>query len=251
MKSQRVNMKKCSLAFTLIIVFFGMMLVMAGSTPAEQKQSSPPPDWTFNATIMAACSCPVFCQCRFNTQPAAHDDGQGGVERFCRFNEAFKVNKGYYGDVKLDGVKFWQTGDNGDDFSEGTMDWIVLTFDPSVTTAQREAIQVIMRQHLFPVEWNSSTVAKDAQLEWQVTQDGAEARLDGGKVAEIVLRRLGGLNDEPVVIENVAWGAEPRNDGFTLMPNEVEAYRVGEKAFEYKGTNGFMVTVDMTSNDVK
>jgi hypothetical protein len=31
------------------------------------------------------------------------------------------------------------------------------------------------------------------------------------------------------------------------MPNVVEAYRVGPKAFEYKGTNGFMITFDVTS----
>jgi hypothetical protein len=35
------------------------------------------------------------------------------------------------------------------------------------------------------------------------------------------------------------------------MPDEVEAYRVGEKAFEFKGTSGFMITIDITSKDVK
>jgi hypothetical protein len=45
------------------------------------------------------------------------------------------------------------------------------------------------------------------------------------------------------------WGA-PRNEGFVLMPNEIEAYRLGDKAYEFKGTNGFMITVDITSNDV-
>jgi hypothetical protein len=43
----------------------------------------------------------------------------------------------------------------------------------------------------------------------------------------------------------------PRNEGFILMPDEVDAYRVGDRAFEFKGTNGFMITVDMTSKDVK
>ena len=32
-----------------------------------------------------------------------------------------------------------------------------------------------------------------------------------------------------------------------MMPNEVEAYRKGDKAFEYKGTNGFMITLDIDS----
>jgi hypothetical protein len=34
-----------------------------------------------------------------------------------------------------------------------------------------------------------------------------------------------------------------------MMPNQVEAYREGPKAFEYRGTNGFMLTFDMTSKD--
>ena len=54
----------------------------------------------------------------------------------------------------------------------------------------------------------------------------------------------------PVVIQNLKYWGAPRNEGFILMPNEVEAYRVGPNAFEFKGTNGFLITVDMNSNDV-
>ncbi len=43
----------------------------------------------------------------------------------------------------------------------------------------------------------------------------------------------------------------PRNSGFLLMPNDVEAYRVGNKAFEYHGTNGLVTTVEITSHDIK
>jgi hypothetical protein len=46
------------------------------------------------------------------------------------------------------------------------------------------------------------------------------------------------------------WGT-PRNDGFVMMPNEIEAYREGPKAYEFKGTNGFMLTFDMNSRDLK
>jgi hypothetical protein len=35
-----------------------------------------------------------------------------------------------------------------------------------------------------------------------------------------------------------------------MMPNEIETYREGAKAYEFKGTNGFMLTFDMTSKDV-
>jgi hypothetical protein len=33
------------------------------------------------------------------------------------------------------------------------------------------------------------------------------------------------------------------------MPNKVEAYRTGDKPFEYGGTNGFMITFDIASSD--
>ena len=85
---------------------------------------------------------------------------------------------------------------------------------------------------------------------WRFDKDSAVALMDGGKTAEVRLKRFQGMTDEPIVIRNLKYWGAPRNDGFVLMPNEVEAYRVGDKAFEYRGTNGFLITVDMSSKDV-
>lgn len=218
-------------------------------------QAKTPPDWSLNATLIEACSCPMFCQCYFNPAPASHHGGDHGghgstaAKHFCLFNNAVKINKGSYGNVQLEGTKFWIAGDLGGDFTKGQMDWAVLTFDPAVTKEQREGIMFIWGR-LFPVKWNSFTVAKDAAIEWKFTKDRAEARLDGGKTAEVVLNRNPGMTDDPVVIKNLRYWGAPRNDGFVLMPNEVEAYRVGDKPFEFRGTNGFMITIDINSNDV-
>jgi hypothetical protein len=78
----------------------------------------------------------------------------------------------------------------------------------------------------------------------------AHATLNGGKTAEIKLARFPGMTDEPAVLKNVKYWGTPRNDGFVMMPNEIETYREGPKAYEFKGTNGFMLTFDMTSRDV-
>ena len=56
--------------------------------------------------------------------------------------------------------------------------------------------------------------------------------------------------DDPIVIKNLKYWGAPRNDGFVLMQNSVEAYKAGDKAFEFKGTNGFMITFDINSKDV-
>jgi hypothetical protein len=218
--------------------------VSAAAPPAAAK------DWSINATIIEACTCPMFCQCYFNPSPSAHSGHEGhGEEHFCRFNNAFQVNRGSYGGVKLDGAKFWVAGDLGAEFTDGEMDWAVLTFDPKVTPEQRAGIQAAVGA-IYPVKWKSFTVAADAPMEWSHTADAASAKLDGGKAGEVELHRFAGMTSEPVVIRNLKYWGVPRNDGFVLMPNDVQAYRLGDKAFESKGTNGFMITLDMSSKDV-
>src|SRR5438874_688872 len=39
--------------------------------PAAGSSASEQPKWAMNATIIEACSCPMFCQCYFNEEPAA------------------------------------------------------------------------------------------------------------------------------------------------------------------------------------
>lgn len=236
------------------------LLSLALAAPAlgqGDKAKAPAPAWSMNATIIEACSCPMFCQCYFATKPAAHAakaaDGHdhGGSEHFCRANNVFRVNKGMYGTTRLDGAKFWASMDLGDDFSDGEMKWAIVTFDPSVTPAQREGIAAVLG-HLYPVKWQSFEVASDLPIEWSHTGDKAVAKLDGGKAGEVVLNgaAVSRNMEAPTVIKNLKYWGAPRHDGFVLMPNEVEAYRLGPNAFEFKGTNGFMITFDITSKDV-
>jgi hypothetical protein len=231
---------------------FAAALALAG--PAALIAGAGAPEWAMNATVIEACSCPMFCQCYFNAKPASHggaghDHHGGGATHFCRANNAYKVNKGHYGDVALDGAKFWIATDLGGDFSKGEMDWAVLYFDKALSQPQRAAIEKIAGQ-LFPVKWRSFKTAEGSIDTWQYDKDQAVALLDGGKTGEVRLKRFPGMTDEPVVIKNLRYWGAPRNDGFIMMPNEVEAYRVGDKAFEFRNSNGFMLTLDITSKDV-
>jgi len=225
----------------------GPAVLVAGSGAA--------PEWAVNATVIEACSCPMFCQCYFNSKPASHGvaghEGHhgGGAAHFCRANNAYKINKGHYGEVPLDGAKFWIATDLGGDFSKGEMDWAVLYFDKTLSQPQRAAIEQIAGK-LFPVKWRSFRTAEGTIDTWQYDKDGAVALLDGGRTGEVRLKRFAGMTNEPVVIKNLRYWGAPRNEGFVLMPNEVEAYRVGDKAFEFRNTNGFMLTLDMDSRDV-
>jgi hypothetical protein len=200
----------------------------------------------------------MFCQCYFNTKPAVHEglekhekhEGHASIEHYCRENLAYRINSGHYGSVKLDDLKVWLAGDLGDDLSQGNADWIEVTFEPSTTRDQREALTMILN-HIYPEKWKSFTVAQDAAISWNANKDRAEARLGGGNKGQIVLNRYPGMTGDPIAITNLKYEAAPRNDGFLLMPNEIEAYRTGAKPFEFRGTNGFMITIDISSRDAK
>lgn len=222
----------------LVILLLFPVTAFAGEAKA--------PDWAMNATLIEACSCPMFCQCFFTDQPAEHHAHHEG-KRFCQANIAFQVNRGHYGSTKLDGARFWSAGDLGERLSDG-LEWLVVTFDPSVTKEQRDAISAIL-SHVYPFPVKDMKLGQDAKIEWKVNKDRAVALLDNGKAGEIVLKRFAGMSDEPVVIKNLKYVGAPRNDGFILMPSEVEAYRLGDKPFEFRNSNGFMVTIDINSND--
>lgn len=225
------------------IVVTALMLVTAPLLFATEDL-----DWHFNGTVIEACSCPMFCPCYFNTEPAMHT-GDHGPEHFCKFNMAYKINEGHHGDTDLSGVKFWVAGDLGDTWKDGTTDWAVLTFQKGTTDAQKAGVATALGA-IFPVTWNSFDIAEDADIEWTATDDRAEAKLAGGKHAHTILNRWEGMGGETSVLPNIAYFAAPRNSGFKMMPNEIETWKVGDKAFEFKGSTGFMITVDMKSSDV-
>jgi hypothetical protein len=46
------------------------------------------------------------------------------------------------------------------------------------------------------------------------------------------------------------WKTTTFDSALVMMPNELEAYKEGPKAYEFRGTNGFMLTFDMSSKDL-
>src|SRR5438874_7195372 len=214
------------LLWTVAVLLCAAVPALAANPAAGTQVKSSGPKWSMNASIIEACSCPMFCQCYFNAEPAAHamagHEGHGSMH-YCKFNNAFKVNHGTYGATKLDGALFWVAGDLGGDFSKGQMDWASVTFDPSVSKEQREAIQKILG-YIYPVKWNSFSVLSDQPIEWTADKDRATAKMNGGKAGEVTLKRYPGNTDQPIVINNLRYWGVPRNEGFVLMPNEVEAF---------------------------
>lgn len=54
-------------------------------------------DWMIKGPKIGSCSCDYGCPCEFNAPPT-HD--------FCEGCEAMHIDEGYFGDIRLDGLRF-------------------------------------------------------------------------------------------------------------------------------------------------
>jgi hypothetical protein len=214
------------------------LLAIAGTKGSSSAAKN---DFEITSTYIEACSCDMFCPCYFNPYSTSH-----GHEHFCRANLVFKVDKGHYKDVKLDGAKVWLSNDLGSEWSTGKDSWAVVTYDPSVSPAQKAALGDIIAQ-LYPFNW-TWLKTDTAAFSWNVdTKSGvATASREDGK-AEVVLERVkGDKADEEIVMKNLRYWNAQSNDGFRMWKSKSERYEGHDQKFDYSGTNGFLITIHFT-----
>jgi hypothetical protein len=225
--------------FVLLLVCAAIGLAVAQMGKPGGAASSGKPDFQITASYIEACSCDMFCPCYFNPHSTHKRDGH----YFCEANLVMKVDKGHYKDVKLDGVKVWIATDLGHEWAEGKLAWLGLTFDSSVTEAQKNAMVDILPKLYAP---KFTLVGVDsAPIEWKVDEAAgvATARLAGGK-GEVILDRWKGPDaKKESVLQNVKYFNAQSNDGFRMWKTRQHHYNNHGKKFEYKGTNGFLITI--------
>ncbi len=222
---------------TLLLISTAAVLPQYGQK--SEAAATAKPDFKITASYIEACSCNLFCPCYFNDHAASAHGG----EHFCKFNNVLRVDRGYYKATKLDGVKAWLSGDLGSEWGQGKAEWLVVTFDPSVSKAQQDAMLDILTQ-LYPVKFNVLGV-DTVPIDWKVEGDKATARLGNGK-GEVVLDRFAANNDNPkqeVVIHNLKYWGASSNTGFRMWKNERHRYEGHGQQFDFSGTNGFLVTI--------
>jgi len=228
----------------LCLLAAGISLAQYGK-PAESRKPAPTtkPDFEITASYIEACSCDQFCPCYFGKAT------EHGNQHFCKFNNVLVVDKGHYKNVKLEGVKVWLAGDLGHEWTKGKADWLAVTFDPAVSKEQQAAMTDILFQ-LYPVKWDVKGV-DTIPISWEVKGDTARAALGNGK-GEVILERWKGNNPgKEAVLSNVRYWAAQSNNGFQMWPNRRNYYEGHGQKFEFKGTNGFRITIHFSGQAKK
>jgi len=215
----------------LLILILGTFAVAAMAAPGSDGAKKK--TWSVKADYIEACSCNLFCQCYFSTQP------EGG--EFCEFNNAVKIREGHVGDTDVAGLKFWLSGDLGGDFSKGEMKSAVMTFDKGTTQAQKDAI-VFLVQKIYPVKWQK--IEMDEQpITWQRNGNNGVAMLGDGTMGKVELTGVVGPDGKIATIHNLQyWGANS-NDGFELA-HSVHHYKGHGFDYDEQNKNGFFITLE-------
>jgi hypothetical protein len=196
------------------------------------------PQWYLKAHIDEACSCKLFCPCYFNPSP----DGDR-----CNFNNVFSVERGNYGDVKLDGMKVWLSGNLNGQLAKG-FDGVVLAFEPSATKQQVDGFAaVITKMYGLPI----AKVDMSDRTSITVTHEpGKHVATRGDDKGHLVLMLPGPSTMDkktPPVIRNLQYFGANRNSGFVLYKG-THRFKGQGYDYSYKDRNGFTIDVEAGSS---
>ena len=155
---------------------------------------------------------------------------------------AVKVRAGHSGKVDLAGAKYWLTGDLGDEWGNQRGKWVVVSFDPTTTKEQRDVLAPIILK-TYGLEWGDLKV-QEAPIEISRDGDIAEAKLGGGQMAYMKLKREPGTDGKGVVLKNVNYFGAQGNGGFEMYKSIEHRADIAGHKFSYSGRNAFLISIE-------
>ena len=90
-------------------------------------------EWTLKGTEYGHCNCAVGCPCQFNALP---------THGHCRAHSFFQIERGRFGDVPLDGLRFGFMGSWPGPIHLGNGTWMGVV-DERADARQRQALEAI------------------------------------------------------------------------------------------------------------
>ena len=190
--------------------------------------------WEIHAVVVANCNCAFGCPCQFDALPTYGT---------CEAADGFHIEKGFYGEVSLDGLSAGMLAKWPGPIHEGDGERLVI-IDDQATAEQRNVLEKIISgedtEELATIFWvvNAMTNIRLETLYLPVT---IEADIEARK-GHVVVDGVFELNVEP--IKNPVTGAEHRArieipDGFEFTIAEMASGNVKTQSWiELPNNNG-------------
>lgn len=168
------------------------------------------PAWNLSGQYYETCSCDYVCPC-MTSQMAAKPSKES-----CTFAMAFDIERGRYGDVALDGLRFIVLGRTPEAMNKGN--WSVgIVVDERASAAQRDAItQIVSGTAGGPMAALSGLIGNFLGVEAapiQFTHAGVKWSVAAGTLVDMAAEGAMGLdpeNAEPLHLDNTGHPAANR-----------------------------------------
>ncbi len=194
-------------------------------------------NWLIRTRRLATCSCDYGCPCEFNGRP---------TRGHCEGLEAFEITEGYFGDVRLDGLRgagvyYWPGA-----VHEGRDAYLTI-IDERASEAQREALLTILSGkeqepttgfaiYASPIEKDLGTVFAPIEFEWDL-----QARTGRFAVRDILEAALEPIRNPVTGLPHRAAIRLPQ--GFEFREAEMASsafWSQGDVLQNYKNCYGFL-----------
>ncbi len=141
--------------------------------------------WSFEADFLQACNCDYGCPCEFSAPP---------TRGFCEGMGAWRISRGYFGDVKLDGLGLAYAAHWPKAIHEGN-GTACLFLDERANAQQRDALmQIASGQHGgMPFEILVTTFAKILEpryVPFQFNFNGRDSSVQVGDAVKVKLEPI-------------------------------------------------------------
>ena len=212
---------------TILTLIAAVGLMQTAARAAEE------PAWSLEGRTISADSCVVGCPCILG-EPPTHGH--------CEFVLVWQVDKGQYGEVTLDGVKWGLAGQFTQKvIGERTKDTFVAYYiDSSASAEQKEALRKLLTGPSFAALGQAAEV-KEVPIRFEnldgFGQVGKKVSCTVGELAKVEVTPIAGGTDptKPMAVDNEAEAGMK----WTALGKATDSfYRSAGKDYKFEGTSG-------------
>jgi hypothetical protein len=222
------------LVLVVVLGAFAAELLTHVGTPA----SADPPTaaWKIVGQLEEACSCSAACPCWFNSKPTRMN---------CSGGEFVFIQKGSFGDVKLDGLAVGSMSQSPDGKgmmeSFGSWNFNYYYIDEKATPEQRDALKAIAKTVLAP---NASPKEEIRYVPLTRTITGNEHKISLGKYGQFSGHLIEGGLGGAVKITNPP-GADPLHQEYSQGQTTTMAFNDASQDWNFQGSNYMYGTFEL------
>jgi hypothetical protein len=218
-------MKTTSL-IPLCVLLAGLLGNGVSAQGADQPKDKTP--WKITGQLEEACSCDAACPCWFGSKP---------TKMTCGGSQVLFIEKGNYGNVKLDGLAIANMGQSpaGQSMMESYGNWNFSYYyiDEKATPEQRKALEALAKQVLVP-DVSKKTETRYVPITRKI--EGKEHQISIGQYGTFHGRLIeGGLGGHPKIVNPP--GADPFHKEYAQGQTSNMTYNDADQNWSWENSN--------------